>query len=93
MVEESVTRSHCLSECQKRDADIDKIVKILDRMTNILDGEQQNMQSGIRYQVLTMWDDYLKRRKTSMGILDWVYRAVIGVVVSWIAYRIGMGGA
>lgn len=92
MVEEPVSQAHCLRECLKRDEEIDKIIKALDRITKILDGEHQDMQSGMRYQVLTMWGDYLIRKKTSMGFLDWVYRAVIGVVVSWIAFKIGMGG-
>ncbi|NCD17745.1 MAG: hypothetical protein EOL91_10650 [Actinobacteria bacterium] len=92
-MEESVSKEYCIRECKKRDEEIDKIINALDRISRIMDGEQQDLQKGMRYQVLTMWGDYLTRKKTSMGFLDWLYRAVIGVVVSWIAFKIGMGGA
>jgi hypothetical protein len=56
---------------------------------HILNGNG-NLEEGLRYKTQILWVDYQLRKKTTMGWIDWAYRAVLGVIVSYIALRLGL---
>lgn len=73
--------------CERKHHEI--IKKILE-IDNALNGTGNSIEEGLRYRVQILWLDYQLRRKTTMGWIDWAYRAVLGVIVGYIAVRLGL---
>ena len=60
---------------------------ILEKIVNIdkLFNGDKDIEEGIRYKTQILWSDYQQRKKTTMGWLDWLYRTVIGIMLTWIS--------
>jgi hypothetical protein len=68
--------------CTRRHQEILKKLLLHDIYLN---GGESDLEGGIRYKTQILWGDYLHRKKTSMGWMDWIYRAVIGMMLTWIS--------
>lgn len=74
--DEYMTKDSCDKECRARD-------KRIENLYYDLYGDSNNFEQSIKYRNQTMWNDYLHRKKTTMGLWDWVYRGVIGLGITW----------
>lgn len=77
-----VDRDFCDSAHKRTDEKIDRIFYVLEGNGDI--------RKGLRYQVQTMWEDYLTRKRTTMGWVDWIYRSAIGILLVYIAAKLGL---
>jgi hypothetical protein len=67
--------------CDKRCVDIDDKITKIDKLFN----GNGNIEDGIRYQIKILWLDYMQRKKTTMGWMDWMYRTIIGGMLIWVS--------
>jgi hypothetical protein len=67
--------------CNKKHETILKKVADIDKSLNG-DG---NIEDGLRYQTKILWLDYVQRKKTTMGWMDWLYRTIIGGMLVWVS--------
>jgi len=51
---------------------------------------QGNGKVGAGHKVNTMWDAFEVRRQSSQGMLDWIFRAVVMILITYIAVKLGL---
>lgn len=78
------------------DSSLEQIKEQINRLDNhicklqkTLDGNG-NTEDGLIFRVQTMWNDYLLRKRTSMGYIDWAYRCFIGILITYVAIKLGI---
>jgi hypothetical protein len=77
--------------CQERHKNLTKEVNnIQDNVMKILLLWNGNGKPGVGYKVDTMWEYYCNNKRSTQGIIDWAFRAVITILITYIAVRMGL---
>jgi len=77
--------------CQERHQNLTNTVnEIKDDVHKILILWNGNGKTGAGYKIETMWQNYTERRKSSQGLIDWAFRAIITILVTFIAIKVGL---
>ena len=67
-----------------------KVDEIRDEVLKIRLLWMGNGKPGAGHKIETMWTHYSEKQKSTQGLIDWAFRAVITVLVSYIAIKIGI---
>ncbi len=78
--------------CKERHTHLEGVVKELKeemkedmiKIKLLLSG---NGKMGLAAKVETMWQDHQARRKTSQGWIDWTFRILILMLLSWLGLK------
>lgn len=68
----------------------EKVDEIKDEVLKIRILWSGNGHPGAGYKIDTMWECYNDTRKSTQGLVDWTFRAIITVLVTYIAIRVGL---
>ena len=83
----------CMTEkmCEEKHTNLAKQVdRIGDDVNKILILWNGNGDTGAGYKVNTMWSKHKITQKSNQGLMDWFFRAVLMILVTYIAIRLGL---
>jgi hypothetical protein len=77
--------------CRERHKNLETTVsEIKDEVMKIRILWSGNGKPGAGFKIQTMWDCFIERRQSTQGLVDWMFRAVITVLVTFIAVKVGL---
>ena len=77
--------------CQERHAGILKeIIDIKKDISSFLKLWNGNGEPGIGFKVRTMWEYHQQMRKSTQGFVDWLFRAVVMILLTFISIKLGL---
>lgn len=70
--------------CDRLHEKLDEDVEALKKTVN------GNGKTGVAAKVDTLWKWYEAQNKTRAGLLDWAFRAIITIGITYIAVKVGL---
>lgn len=64
--------------------DVSKEIKSFVKMWN------GNGTPGVGFQHQTMWEHYQRMKKSTQGFVDWLFRAVVMILLTFVAVKLGL---
>ena len=88
--------------CQERHKNLEKIVEsetggLKDVVAEIKDEVMKirllwtgNGKIGAGHKIDTMWNEFMIKKKSSQGLVDWAFRAVLMIFLTYISVKLGL---
>jgi len=64
--------------------------KSVDQMNTHILAWETNGKIGYKDKINRMWEEHQTKKTSSQGLVDWAFRAIITILVGYVALKIGL---